>query len=284
MIGDSLINSQVLNGIGDNPPITPLNAGEVALDGTNLITFGIGVNERDVDNPAKRVVKTENVPRGNGLTIIDDYLEEKTLVFEGRLRSSTAEEMATKMDQLKKLLIKQNAVLDYNIRGVTRRHIVNCSNFGRIFEQEKHWHLTVRPVTLQFDVLSSFGSDTNYTYKGLLAETANSVNVQMSNSGTYKAPLAVILVYQSAADVDSIKLVNTANGKTIKVNTSLTAGDVLEIDQEAKAVLKNGSEVDFDGFFIDSEVGVNTYTLTHEGATTPSVEFDATFKFKQTYL
>lgn len=283
MLGQSILNTKILNGISDTPPFTPLNSGEVSLDGTNLNTFGIGVSERELDNAAKRVIKTQQVPRGDGLTIIDDYFAAKNLEFSGRLRTDTAEEMATKADELKKILSKQNAVLDYNIRGIQRRHIVNCTNMNKIFAKEKHWHITIRPVELKFSAFASFGTDLSYTAKMLYAETSNDLNIQISNSGTRKAPLALILVYTSASNVDSITLTNLTNGKSIKVNTSVTTGDVLEIDQETKGVLKNNVAVDFDGFFTDIDVGNNTFNLLHDGAT-PSVNFDATFKFKQTYL
>lgn len=286
MLGQSILNTQILNGIGAVLPFTPLQSGEMSLDGVNLSTFGIGVRERDVDNAAKRVIKTTSVPRGDGLTIIDDYFEEKKLYFGGRLRSTTAAEMATLMDDLKKILSKQNAVLDYNIRGVQRRHVVNCTNMSAIFAKEETWHITVRPVELKFSAFKSFGTDTFYTAKALFAETSLDLNVQIQNDGTRKAPISLILVYESAADIDSVTLTNTTNGKSIRVNVSLADGDVLEIDQETKNILKNNSEtgVDLDGFFTDIDVGSNTFRLEHTGTGSPAVEFDATFKFRQTYL
>ena len=76
MLGSAILNTQILNGIGEVLPFTPLNPGEVSLGGVNLTTFGIRANLRDLDNAAQRIIKTQEVPRGDGLTIIDDYFGE----------------------------------------------------------------------------------------------------------------------------------------------------------------------------------------------------------------
>src|SRR5690606_18408959 len=130
--------------------------------------------------------------------------------------------------------------------------------------EREHYSSAWVPFSVVFKCLTPYGTDTDFVVTSAADIAEDVVSFSGNNLGSVKADPKLIMVFTAANNVSSVKLKNNTNGEEIQVTESFSAGDSLIFDTIQKEVLKNGTPIDFDGFFPPLERGPNDLEITVE--------------------
>jgi hypothetical protein len=208
----------------------------------------------------------------------------KPITITGTLVSDTIADMDALLDTFDSYFIAQDANLDIDWNGSTRRYIATATNML----VDRPGNLAWANFTVTFTTQSAFGRDTTST-TALTATGRTSANysdsVTFNGTAPWQLPIATITVTAQTglAGVTGSYILwgNAGTGQQIYVNRTWTNGDVLVIDCTQKTVTVNGLPVAFSGAFPTFPPGSQTIGYSDNFSTRT---FNITVTYTAAYL
>lgn len=256
---------------------------------TSLLTFDgfncddgtyMKISDIQYNSAHRRELDQFSVPRANGVRVPNMYEREKIITADGMLKCASKEALEAYIDTVKKNLRGHAKQLVTCWAGITRLYDrATLINAGAIFAGRQHYHINIVPFNLQF-LCEDFSTDWNYTQTSGEITTAIDT-VLLSGSGTTEGKPVIIVVFSAASGVTSLTIGIDENSGSIGYSGAIAAGDAFVFDCENQTVTKNGTEVDFVGYFPSMALDTNTFRFTTNGT---SRTFRATIKSRNAYL
>lgn len=189
----------------------------------------------------------------------------------GYIFCDTNDSLEGKIDLFKSYLTSQDANLDIDYDGGTRRYIATVNRC----DIKKSISSKAATFTLEFICTQPFGVATTPTeLVDELAYTSSSDTYPLTIEGTapYQYPLITITINTLTGTGDYVQISNDNNGQEMLIyGVGLVNGDVVYIDTFNRLVTVNGDPVDYLGTFLELERGSQSITYT-DGFTTRSVD------------
>lgn len=212
---------------------------------------------------------------GTDWGVLESYLfRERTVVFRGSMSKGSMQELIDEMEYMKKLLCIPDQILQVYIGSEPLRARAYLKNPDNIFPRE-YYNIDWQPFTLEFVVLSPFWESVGLSSKTYWIST--SLTEEVYNLWSAKTKPKVTLVFSAASSTNSINF--TMWNKSIVINRSISAGDIVIIDSENYEVSYNGVLIDFDGIFPEIWLNNNPYTIVINGTFTVTVTMQRKTKF-----
>lgn len=191
----------------------------------------------------------------------------------GTIHGSSQSDLDSRVDAFKAIFVKRDKDLDIVYAGAIRRYRVIKVNAAGIERQDKALFATFN-IEL---ICKPFGTDTTPTIIADVAgHTAATYTIEETIGGTapYQLPIISITINALTGTGDYIQVSNDQNGQEIILTgLELAAGDVIIINPTPgeRSVTLNGTEVDYNGTFIELEPGERSITIS-DGFTTRSID------------
>ncbi len=239
--------------------------------------YGIHIQDYEIAIPT-RDFKTAPVPGGHGLILKEDWFRANPITLTGWVEEPTKIQLDNKIHEFMRNVHGLGGKLIIDNGGTYKELITTLQT--AVFESE-HFSTIRKEFSITFSGLTSFWRDNTFTSESLFNNTTLSVDGNMNNSGSAVADPVVIIIFSAASGVSGVSFENTLTGEKVEISETISAGQVVIFDAEAKIVTVDGTEVEFDGRFPSLPVGLNSYTIAMTGT---SCTTDITAKHKNTYL
>lgn len=263
--------------------------GSATYNLSNLQTYdpvtrtGINLNViRHTDSPESigDVVPLANASDSEAPT--DEHVT-KTVRLGGTVHGTDDIDLDARIDALKGIFRKRGKNLDISYAGGVRRYVVLKANAIGVDRKN-------RALYADFSIeliCKPYGTDVaTTTLANVVDNTSGSHTMSFDIEGTapYQLPIITITIDALTGTGDYIQVSNDLNGQEIIITgEALAAGDVVRIDPTpgVRSVTINGTEVDYDGTFIELEPGENAITVT-DGFTTRTT--DILIEYNKRYM
>jgi phage-related protein len=232
----------------------------VSFDGNSLQTANIVSNTiQHAGLPTKRA-QSYALSHANASKIPFVEYPTKPISITGTLVSDNVADMDALIDTFNSYFINQDANLDIDYNGGTRRYIATATNM----ELDRPGNLAWANFTVTFTCSQPFGQNTT-TSTALSASGRTSSNYNDNFTFVGSAPVQQVVATITLASVTDasgghIIFGNQATGQQITIQRTWSAADVLVIDCAAKTVTVNGTAVEFSGAFPLFVPGAQTLT------------------------
>lgn len=256
--------------------------GALSYNSNSLQTFNrstrVGINTnviKHTDIPSS-VAELYIVANANDSDVPNEEYPSRTIVLGGTIHGSTQADLDDRIDAFKAIFSQRYKNLDITYGSGTRRYVVMKANAVGVERQDKALF-----ATFSIELLCKpFGIDTTAT--NILSETAytsatKTITPTIGGSAPYQLPVFTFTLTTITGAGDYIQLTNNLNGQEMLIyGLGLAHGDVLVIDCVEHEVTLNGDLVDFNGAFLELELGANDITIT-DGFTTRSINMNGEY-------
>lgn len=257
--------------------------GSITFDSNSLQTFtpasnvGIitnGINHSSIPEKSMALYRVANANQ-SAIPYVD--YPSKRITIKGVIKGSSASDLDDRIDTFKGYFIGKEKNLDINNGGATRRYIATAN---AVNVPERDGALLFVPFTVEFICTYPFGVETSATEfideTGYTSATLNSTPT-IGGTAPSQMPVFTITINSLTGTGDYIQLSNDNNGQEILIyGQSLAASDVLVIDSVNRMVTLNGTEIDYDGVFLEFDPGAQSITYT-DGFDTRDVDIQAEY-------
>lgn len=248
---------------------------DIIFNGFGLQNQNFISSEIDFRNMPKINLLTYDNPKNDGGGVLDRFYKQRTITIQWTILWTDADNIEQRIDTLKKVLSVKTWYLQVKVGGVYRRILCSLTNSDII--TRKHFDITRWKYKLTFTALDPFRSEKVRSSKSF-PWTTQDINEDIVNEWSeYSNPIINILVV-SASSVTTLK--NKIWNNEIVVSTSLTAGDIFEINSIEKTVTLNWNSIDFSWRFPQLESGQNIYSMDCDW----TFDFDIAILFPKNYL
>lgn len=273
LYNNNLYNSQA-------PVASEADQDNIVFNGYSLQNANIVTSQALYDQTPTRELPTNKIPRNDGEFIIGDFWRAKVITLRGTVRGSSAADLNSRIDAMKKALAVRGANLDIKIDGTIRRFKATMIGSENLFSR-RNYHNTFIPYEAQFLCVVPWGQATTYTESLFTDKTGISSTEFVNNAGTIHAAPVISLNFSTASSITAVSVTNDTTGETISATVSLSAADIIVFDSENFTVKKNGTAIDYSGSFPKLATGSNSFTITLTGT---SATFTLSIKHKTSYL
>lgn len=283
MLNSLQLNTSVLNALSAPSGAAALSYDQIQFNGYSLQTTDRISSRVLFDSMPTRDIRAFRAPLADGGDVIGDNFGIRQVSVQGILKADTAAELETAIDTFKRNMAESEGELLITMVSDTRRCYATLVNSDKIFDGRDHYHITFVPYKLIFRSYDPYWTDLSYTSESFLGQVILSQNIEIENTGAYTARGVAIITINSETDLTVINLSSNTNQDEMEITPSggFTAGDILKIDGENKSVTLNGTEIDYNGVFLDFDYGTNSIALDF---TATAADYDITLKYKKTYL
>jgi len=201
----------------------------------------------------------------------------KPIALAGVIKGSSQADLDSRIDTFKGYFIGKDKNLDIAYGSGTRRYI-STAGVPKIQRKPRSYIAVFQvPITCT----TPFGLDTSAT--DLWATKNNYTSATFTETPTvggnapFQLPIFTITIDALTGAGDYVMISNDNNNQEILIyGQGLTAGDVIVIDCEQRIVTLNGTEIDYNGTFLELAPGANSITYT-DGFTTRTVDVAASY-------
>lgn len=202
----------------------------------------------------------------DGSRLISSRSQARTITYEGKLSQSTAADLRTSLDALKRD-VSGNGYLDVILEGdaVEKRYRVHVKNF---VVPSASYHLTWVPVTIVFMAYDPFAEDKAIT--GTLFTSSNvtgNLAVTATISGSASANVSLTVRNMPAGNA-ILELVNLTTGERLQTTNywpsvagGATTYSVLSLNSAQNTLLVDGTPTDFIGTIPHFPPGPNSIQI-----------------------
>lgn len=195
--------------------------------------------------------------RDNDFVMLGNYFILKRIIVEGTIKETTADLLRDKIDDMKKNLTGQDKNLDIDYGSGTRRYLATVESLDI---DEQYYNKTFVKYRVVF-LCHAFGRGTTEITRSLTNITGATTDSEATIDGTAVNLPIVRITVNSETDMRLIRFTNTTTDEFIEVETTYSAGDVLNINCQDKEVLLNDNSIDFIGIFPTFIAGVNGWKV-----------------------
>lgn len=246
----------------------------IQLDSTELNNTTYNVSKVLDDSTPEREINMLKTNGVDGVVIIDDRLDSKTIEINGVLTAATPAALQTAIDSFNALCARKDKNLDITPSGgVTRRYVVRM--IGGVKYARDYYHTTYVPFVVKFFVGEGIGKDTSATTA--LAATSvttersptpsGSHTLALAGSATPKPIISITVTTKGKADLLTLTNDDTSEAIKIDLDSGFVNGDVVAIDAVQQLVTKNGVAISSRGTLPTWALGNNNIHLDVQGAT-----------------
>lgn len=210
---------------------------------------------------------------------IESYVSNKQITYTGYIKGTSASNAESLLDTLKQnVLLNQVANLDIDYSGGTRRYKAVCQSVDITEETPA---LDVKNISIVFTTIEPLGMDTYTNSINYLTETANSINKNITFSGTYYTLPTYRVTVSSESNLTLLSIKSLQTNQEIIVQKNYNVSDIIEVNTREKTVKYNGADSDFEGIFPLVIQGNNDLTF---GATSSSHSLNINIDYISRYL
>ena len=239
-------------------------AESIKFDNSELVNATYIVRSAKADSFMRDIDSAPRI-KDDGDTLVGFRIVPKRIIINGILSGSSASDLQTKMDTLKKLFAGKQKNLDITPNGGTlRRYVATCEKLD--MNDRDFYHINHCPYTAEFLALEGVGKATATTEILNSTLTSNLSNTTTLTVGSADQKPIFSFTFTTAGSVAGVKIrnYNTSDDfdDSMIITSSFVNGDVLLINSDTKIVTKNGTEINYYGKFPRFIVGDNTIAIT----------------------
>lgn len=202
----------------------------------------------------------------------------KPIGLAGAIKGSSQADLDDRIDTFKGYFTGKDKNLDIAYGSGGTRRYVSTAGVPKIQRRQNSYIATFQvPITCTIP----FGLDTSAT--NLWATKSNYTSATFTETPTvggnapFQLPIFTITIDALTGAGDYVMISNDNNNQELLIyGQGLTAGDVIVIDCEQRIVTLNGTEIDYNGTFLELSPGANSITYT-DGFTTRTVDVAASY-------
>lgn len=227
------------------------------------------------DQLPKRQIYQFPVARIDGSKLTGAFMVDKVIRVEGVVLGSSIANCDSQLDTLKQALAAQEANLDIDYNGGTRRYVATAASVTI----SRPSAASFASFSIEFACSGAYGKDTSSsTLLSAATDTtaSHSPAVTVGGSALFQRPVITALLNSGTGLTNkSITVINPATGAAITVTRTWVAADSLVIDTSLLTVKVNGAVVDYTGAFPTWAPGAGNIQRT-DTLTTRSITLSAT--------
>lgn len=257
--------------------------GDLTFNSNDLQTFntgtkvGINTNVINHTNLPDQLAALYAKADTDGSAIPAINYPTKKVSIGGTIHGSTQADLDSRIDTFKGYFNGKDKNLDITYSGGTRRYIAT-KNALSVDRENTALFATFQ---VEFICTNPFGLDTSttnlWTAKNNFTSATFTETPTVGGTAPYQLPIFTITIDALTGAGDYVQISNDNNNQEILIyGQVLTAGDVIVIDCSTRTVTLNGTEIDYDGTFLELEPGANSITYT-DGFTTRTVDVSAVY-------
>lgn len=226
-----------------------------------------------------RSLQVEDIGREHKQALASALYKSKVIVVEGYIHASTQALMHGEVDDLKEAMDAENANLDIDFEGGTRRYHAT----PRVVEiPEDYFNLTFVAYRVEFLCVEPFGYATTTSSRAISTIHTAELDATVTFAGTFDPEPTVTIDLIDNDGVTQIVLQNLTTGDSITIGTAFADGDEIILNHATKKVLWNNAEMDYSGLFPQWVVGSNHFILNITGGTQTTADLE--FVYTPRYL
>lgn len=248
-------------------------ADSILFDSTELVSATYVVRSAKADSFSREL---DTMPRikDDGETLIDSRIIPKSIIIRGVLVGSSASDLQSKIDTLKKVFAGKQKNLDITPNGGTlRRYIATCVKLD--MNERDHYHIDFCPYTAEFLALEGVGKATATTEILNSALSADYSGTKTLTVGSTEQKPIFSFTFNTAGSIGGVKIrnFNTTEDfdESLIITNPFVNSDQLVIDFDAKTVLLNGAAIPYYGKFPKFIIGDNALRINFGQLTAESI-------------
>lgn len=257
--------------------------GDLSFNSNDLQTYspatdtGIITNVIDHTDGPDMLMGLYALADADGSSIPAINYPSKPVALAGVIKGSSQADLDNRIDTFKGYFTGKDKNLDITYGSGTRRYIATAGT-PKIQRKPRSFIAIFQvPITCT----NPFGLDTSST--DLWAKKNNFTSATFTETPTvggnapFQLPIITITIDALTGAGDYVQISNDNNNQELLIyGQGLQAGDVIVINCVERTVTLNGTEIDYDGTFLELEPGANSITYT-DGFTTRTVDVEATY-------
>lgn len=201
----------------------------------------------------------------------------KPVALAGVIKGSTQADLDDRIDTFKGYFTGKDKNLDISYGSGTRRYIATAGTPKIQRKQNSFIAVFQVPITCT----NPFGLDTSttdlWTAKNNFTSATFTETPTVGGNAPFQLPIITITIDALTGAGDYVQISNDNNNQEMMIyGQGLEAGDVIIIDCVERTVTLNGTEIDYNGTFLELEPGANSITYT-DGFTTRTVDVSAVY-------
>lgn len=253
--------------------------GDISFNNNDLQTFspltnvGIITNFINHTDMPTKLADMYVIADSNASVIPGVSYPNKKISIGGVIKGSSQADLDSRIDEFKAYFNGKDKNLDIEYICSARRYIATA-NVVNVVRQQASLFAT---FAIEFNCTNPFGMDTVAT--PIMSETGftdsvHTITPTIGGSAPYQLPVFTITLNSLTGDGDYLQISNDNNNQKIELyGLGLTNGDVVKIDCSNRTVKVNNIDVDYDGTFLELELGPNSITYS-DGFTTSNKDLD----------
>lgn len=246
----------------------------ITLDSVNLMAAPYNIGTISDDDTAERDINSVKTNGVDGIVILDDRFESKTIRVSGVIYNTTPALLQASIDSFNELCARKDKNLDITPDGGSaRRYIVRM--IGGVKYDRQHYNNLFVTYSVNFLVVEGIGrataSENVLTVNNITTERSptptGSHTVALAGSAKPKPTISFHIDTKAKADLLTLTNDSKSQAMKIEMDSSFVAGDDIVIDTESQIVTKEGVQISFKGVMPDFEIGNNLVHVDIQGAT-----------------
>jgi len=227
---------------------------------------------------ADRILNTKPNLRRGSFDIVDTRFTQKIITITGWIKSDTAENLRTVIDNMKENIHGQEKNLDIDYGSGTIRYKATVQS---IDIQEEAWYISQVPFTIEF-LCEPWGTTPTTISQSYLNKTTATYSSTIDITGSFGPFPTLTVDIDSETDMTAIKFQNNTTEDWIQIDRSFAASESLVVDCLNETIKVDGTSVDFTGVFPEFNPNSNSFmvTITDSGA----FQYDLKIAYNPTYL
>lgn len=246
------------------------------FDNLNLQADPYGI-DRFPYKPAVNKPISHKLARSDKEVVVRENLMAKQITLGGWIAASNQDEADHAFDALVARIGRQNLLLQLGYPEGVREWRVKCLD---VIPRRQAWDIDLFSFDLRLMAPNPIGR--NLTPRALIPNQSaltSLTSVLAHPVGSYGALPTITLTFNSIAPNNrpiNIEIGEASQGNRLKIKRTLSDGDVIIIDSEAKQTTHNGATIDIDGGFYPFFESAEDL-LYNDDATSRNYDISATF-------
>lgn len=215
-----------------------------------------------------RAVVRANLSRREGIKLLNTEFGQKEIEVSGVVVTSSATDLRTKLDNMKKALTKEEGNLVIETGRTWKATVLNLA------VPDEHYSLSKAPFSVTFVCSNPFAEGSLLTTIQNVSSGVYVFSGSINISGTLFARPTITFIPPTSpttgdTNINKVTLSHTSSGQEITVSGFGAGGldfpDSIAFNMDELSVLVGGSTFDITGAFPRWEPGTNAFTITVSG-------------------
>jgi len=223
---------------------------------------GVVVVDTDVYSAPLNKIQADSLAERDGALVVKQQYDSKPFTVTGYIRKATQVDLENWIDTFKAAMAIRSQPFDIDHGGSVRRYLASARN---IILTRKG--LTTAAFSVEFLSPDGMGWDTSSSSLiSSMGVTTSTLSITFTVGGSYKAEpiIRVTINTITGGTTKTVQLTNGTTLRTLSIQRTWVAGDVLELDTLKGQLLVNGLATDYKGSLPSFDPGANTLVYTDD--------------------